>query len=138
MGVYLKTVLIMYAVFHRTEFPIVTITFTGEASTDENFSKYLEETESLYEHKKRFSIIFDARKAALPDLKHQKMQANWIKTNESRMKTYCAGTAYVIVNKAVRAILKMIFTFYPQPQPYQIFSDMASAEVWAREILEKK
>ncbi|MCA1762584.1 MAG: STAS/SEC14 domain-containing protein [Flavobacteriales bacterium] len=128
----------MYARFDLSAFPVVTIAFTGESSTDENFQQYLNETEALYEHKKRFSIIFDARSASLPDLKHQKMQANWIKANESRMKTYCAGTAYVIVNKAVRAILKMIFTFYPQPQPYKIFSDMASAEVWAREVLEKK
>ncbi|HKL03062.1 MAG TPA: hypothetical protein VJ911_05280 [Cryomorphaceae bacterium] len=128
----------MYAVFDRSRFPVVTITFTGESSTEENFNRYLKETESLYEYKKRFSIIFDARSASLPDLKHQKMQANWIKANESRMKTYCAGTAYVIVNKAVRAILKMIFALYPQPQPYKIFSDLASAEVWAREVLEKK
>ncbi|MFN2430791.1 MAG: hypothetical protein ABR574_12295 [Cryomorphaceae bacterium] len=86
----------MYARFDLSAFPVVTIAFTGESSTDENFQQYLNETEALYEHKKRFSIIFDARSASLPDLKHQKMQANWIKANESRMKTYCAGTAYVI------------------------------------------
>ncbi len=45
------------------------------------------------------------------------------------------GTAYVITNIAVRAILKMIFAITPQPVPYGVYSNLADAEEWAMDQL---
>jgi hypothetical protein len=79
-------------------------------------------------------IIFDASKASIPSLSHQKMQANWLKENEELMRNFCSGTAYIIPNAAIRAILKMIFSFQNQPVPYKIFERQAEAEAWVNEL----
>jgi len=119
-----------YADIDKSKFPVVTVTFTGVSSTDGNFKEYLQELESLYDSGEDIAIIFDARKASLPSIKHQKQQASWLSQNENLLKKQCKGTAYVITNRPVRAILKMIFAITPQPVPYKVYSNMDDAEVW--------
>ena len=125
----------LYADIDKSKFPLVTVTFTGVSSTDENFEEYLQGLKSLYDSKTDLAIIFDARHANLPSIKHQKQQAKWLSQNEELLRTFCKGTAYVITSIAVRAILKMIFSITAQPVPYRIFSNMDGAESWVRKKL---
>jgi hypothetical protein len=124
-----------YAIIDESSFPLVRIGFTGLKSTDQNFQAYLDQTQACYRHKKPLAIIFDASNASIPALSHQKMQAKWLKENEDLMKGFCLGTAYIIPNAAIRAILKMIFSFQKQPVPYKIFESQAEAEAWVKEIV---
>jgi len=121
-----------YAVIDESSFPIVRIGFTGSKSTDQNFQSYLDQTKACYNARKPLAIIFDASKASVPSLSHQKMQANWLKENEGLMKNFCAGTAYIIPNAAIRGILKMIFSFQKQPVPYKIFETETEALTWVK------
>jgi hypothetical protein len=123
-----------YAIIDESSFPIIRIGFTGSKSTDQNFQAYLDQTKICYRHGKPLVIIFDASKASIPSLSHQKMQANWLKENEELMRNFCSGTAYIIPNAAIRAILKMIFSFQNQPVPYKIFERQAEAEAWVNEL----
>lgn len=123
-----------YAIIDESDFPIVRIRFTGNKSSDQNFQSYLDQTKACYRFGKRLAIMFDASKAGIPALSHQKMQANWLKENKVMMQDYCVGTAYVIPNVAIRAILKMIFSFQKQPVPYQIFDNEQEAEVWVKSL----
>lgn len=124
-----------YAIIDESEFPIVRIRFTGNKSTDENFQAYLNENTACYRSGKKLAIIFDASKASIPSIRHQKMQADWLKENRKLMENYCAGTAYIIPNSAIRAVLKVIFSFQNQPVPYKIFEDEREAIAWAKQIL---
>jgi len=126
-----------YTTFDTSNFPLVIIAFTGNEATEANFSDYLTKTHQLYDAKEDLAIIFDATHATLPGFKYQKMQADWLKENEALMKNYCQGTAYIIPNLLVRGILKAIFAIQKQPVPYQVFSDYAQAEHWARQQLKK-
>lgn len=119
-----------YAIIDESSFPVIRIGFTGIKSTDQNFQSYLDQTKACYRTGKPLAIIFDASKASIPSLSHQKMQANWLKENEELMRNFCAGTAYIIPNAAIRAILKMIFSFQKQPVPYKIFEKESEAEAW--------
>ena len=119
-----------YAVIDESSFPIVSIRFTGSKSTDQNFQSYLDQTKACYNQRKPLAIIFDASSASIPGLSHQKMQANWLKENEELMKSFCAGTAYIIPNAAIRGILKMIFSFQKQPVPYKIVETETEALTW--------
>ena len=123
-----------YAVIDESSFPIVRIGFTGSKSTDQNFQSYLDQTKACYSYnaRKPLAIIFDASKASVPGLSHQKMQANWLKENEGLMKNLCVGTAYIIPNAAIRGILKMIFSFQKQPVPYKIFETETEALTWVK------
>ncbi|GAB2490415.1 STAS/SEC14 domain-containing protein [Algoriphagus taiwanensis] len=122
------------AIIDESDFPLVYIRFTGNSSTDENFPSYLEKTKACYRHQQPLSIIFDATEATLPSLSHQKMQAQWLKENEELMKEFCRGTAYVIPQAAIRAVLKMIFSFQKQPVPYQIFKTAEEAKSWVSSL----
>jgi len=121
-----------YAIIDESSFPLVRITFTGSKSSDQNFQTYLDQTKACYRHKKKLAIIFDASKATIPALSHQKMQADWLKENKILMQDYCAGTAYFIPNAAIRAILNMIFSFQKQPVPFKIFKTEAEAIDWIK------
>lgn len=121
-----------YAIIDESSFPLVTIRFTGNKSTDQNFKAYLEETKACYRFEKPLSIIFDASNATIPSFSHQKMQANWLKDNMELMTKFCKGTAYVIPNAPIRAILKMIFSFQKQPVPYKIFETTTEAQEWVK------
>lgn len=121
-----------YATIDESEFPLIRIRFTGEKSTDENFQRYLSQTRDCYRHKKKLAIIFDAREAGIPALSHQRMQADWLRENRGLMQDYCQGTAYVIPNKVIRAVLRVIFSLQKQPVPYKIFEKEAEAEKWVR------
>lgn len=123
-----------YATVDESSFPLVTIRFTGNKSTDQNFKAYLEQTKACYRFEKPLAIIFDASDATIPSLSHQKMQANWLKENTQLMTGFCKGTAYVIPNAAIRAILKMIFSFQKQPVPYRIFETTTEAETWVKSL----
>ncbi len=122
----------LYAIIDESSFPIVSVEFTGSKSTDQNFQSYLDQIKACYRNKKQLAIIFDASNASIPGLAHQKMQANWLKENEELMKNFCAGTAYVIPNAAIRGILKMIFSFQKQPVPYKIFEAKQEASNWVK------
>lgn len=124
-----------YATIDTSKFPLVRIRFTGSKSTDQNFREYLNETKACYQVKKRLSIVFDASEATIPSFSHQKMQANWLKENRELMESYCAGTAYIIPNAAIRTILKMIFSLQKQPVPYQVFEKEKEAVAWAKQVL---
>ncbi|MCR9013584.1 STAS/SEC14 domain-containing protein [Aquiflexum gelatinilyticum] len=119
-----------YAIIDESNFPIIRIRFTGHKSTNQNFQNYLDQTKACYRFAKGLAIIFDASDAAIPSLYHQKMQAKWLKENEQLMKDFCAGTAYIIPNAVIRAILKMIFSFQKQPVPYKIFESEPEANAW--------
>jgi hypothetical protein len=125
-----------YAAFDRSDFPLVVIRFTGEKSTDENFKAYLDEMSELYRATENVAIVFDAREANLPDLGHQRMQANWLRENKGVLEERCKGTAYVITKVAVRTVLRMIFTLYRQPVPYKVFGNMKEARAWAKNRLQ--
>lgn len=124
-----------YAIVDESSFPLVNIRFTGNKSTEENFQAYLNQVKACYRKQETLSLIFDASTASVPSFSHQKMQAQWLKENESLMKSYCVGTAYIIPSPLIRAILKMIFSLQKQPVPYKIFETKAEGLTWAKERL---
>ncbi len=124
-----------YATVSTTDFPIINVTFTGEPANDENFLLYLREVKNSYDRQSKLAILFDATKAVFPGMALQKMQAQWLKDNTAMMQNYCVGTAYVIPNVVIRNVLKAIFLLQPQPVPYLVCDDKATALAWAQNQL---
>lgn len=124
-----------YAQIDESRFPLVSIRFSGTASSDQNFAQYLADNLSIYRHQKTLAIVFDARKASAPGLRHLRMQAQWLKENKALMQAYCRGTAYVIPQPALRAVLQVIFKLQAQPVPYRLFAEVEEAEAWALELI---
>lgn len=126
-----------YATFDEGQFPIVTITFTGTKSTDDNFRNYLNRIRNIYHKQMRFVLIFDATNASIPGVKHQLMQASWLKENNELIERYCLGTVYIISNVLVRGILRSIFALQKQPCPYIVVEKRGDASVFVEEKFAK-
>lgn len=124
-----------YADFDRTEFPLITIHFTGEKETPENFEVYLQELGKNYEHKKDLALIFELTKAPVPNVSYQLKQASWMKENDALIKQYCKGVAYVIPSMILRGVLKFIFSVQKNPVPFKVFSNYADGKQWASSLL---
>jgi len=89
----------------------------------------------IYDRKTPFLLIFDATNASLPGLKHQLMQANWLKEPNDLIKKYCQGTVYIISNALVRGVLRSIFVLQKQPCPYIVVEQKTTAETFIEEKL---
>ncbi len=126
-----------YATFDATQFPVVVVTFTGVAATDDNFEAYLNQLHDAYERETPFAYLFDAGEAVLPGLKYQRMQAQWLKDHRKLMQSYCRGTAYHIPNPIIRTALKGIFAFQQQPVPYKIAGSFEEALQWCKNQAEE-
>ena len=121
-----------YADFDRSTFPLITVTFTGTKETPENFKSYLDGLLANYDRKEQFSLVFDASKASTPNPAYQQKQARWMKENESLIKTYCKGVAYVIPNPLLRGVLKFIFAVQKNPVPFKVVAKKEDGIQWAK------
>jgi hypothetical protein len=122
-----------YALFDRSGFPLITVTFTGERETPENFQAYLNGLLENYDRQEPFSLVFDASQAATPNPTYQLKQAQWMKAHEALIKAHCRGVAYVVPNPILRQVLKLIFRLQANPVPFQVFSSLDQGKNWALE-----
>ncbi len=124
-----------YVIFDRSEYPLIKMTFTGEAANDESFAAYLKGLKDNYKRKEKIALLFDASNAGLPSLKYQKQMARWMKSNDGLIKEYCIGIAYVVPQSMIRGALKMIFKFFNNPVPFEVCENEEEAKAWLNEKL---
>jgi hypothetical protein len=123
-----------FAQFDRSAFPLITVTFTGEKETPENFEQYLKGLYQNYERKQPFSLVFDATNAPVPNLTYQQKQATWMNKHKELIETYCRGVAYVMPNLILRNVLKVIFGLQRNPVPFKVFSSLEEGTEWADKL----
>lgn len=124
-----------YASFDRSNFPVITIRFSGAKATPENFAFYLDELERNYERQESIVIIFDAREGLPLNPMYQQKQAQWMKQYEPMIKQFCKGIAFVIPNLLMRNTLKLIFSIHRNPVPFKVFSTMEEGVEWSRSLI---
>ncbi len=118
--------------------PIFMVVHEGQL-TDQEFADYLAETErSLYgpESRKRV-LIQDARNAGQSPPTQRKMQAEWLKKHEARLRNIALGTAFVIDSALVRGILTAILWLQPLPMPHEVCGTIEEALDWADKRLKE-
>jgi hypothetical protein len=127
-----------YAIIERRRFPLITVTFTGERETPENFEKYLHALEKNYQPKEPIALVFDASDAPIPGRPYQKLQADWMTKHQSTIKSFCLGVAYIAPNPLLRPVLRIIFSMQKNPTEFKVFANLKSGEEWAKRRLEKR
>jgi hypothetical protein len=126
-----------YAQFHRQDFPLIAIEFTGQKETPENFAAYLQELEANYQAKKELALVFDARQALPLNPTYQAKQARWMYQNQAIIKKYCRGIAYVVPQPFLRKVLQLIFKISPNPVTFKVFKTYQDGLTWAKNQLEE-
>ncbi|QNL20438.1 STAS/SEC14 domain-containing protein [Hyphobacterium sp. CCMP332] len=124
-----------YVSFDRSQYPLIKMTFTGEAANDESFAAYLKGLKDNYNRKEKIALLFDASNAGLPSLKYQKQMAGWMKDNNALIKKYCIGIAYIVPQTMIRGALKMIFKFFNNPVPFEVCENEQAAIAWLNDGL---
>lgn len=119
-----------YYMMDESTWPVVTVKFMDSA-TDDEFDAYLRSLEALYDREKPFAIVFDARDASYLPREYRKRQAQWIDENESQIREYLTGTAYVIPSAVLRGVLRAIFALRDQPAEYVVTESLEDAHEWA-------
>ncbi|MEQ8520454.1 MAG: STAS/SEC14 domain-containing protein [Cytophagales bacterium] len=124
-----------YVSFDRSQYPLIKMTFTGEAANDESFAAYLKGLKDNYKRKEKIALLFDASNAGLPSLKYQKQMAGWMKENNTLIKKYCIGIAYVVPQAMIRGALRVIFKIFNNPVPFEVFDNEEKAKGWLNDGL---
>jgi hypothetical protein len=115
----------------ESRFPIVVVTFTGNA-TDAEFSDYLASMTAMMVRRGTHNVtILDARKSGVTPPKQRKMQGEWLKANKERLERQSLGSAFVIDSPLVRGVLTAILWIAPMPQAHIVVSTIEEAEAWA-------
>ncbi len=126
-----------YAIIDDSNLPALQINFTGHQPCPENFRVYLEDLTKAYENKPGFVAVFDAQNAPYPDLTCQKMMADWLKKNKEMIAEKCLGTAYIMEDEKLKAVLDVVLSMQSQPVPYRIFSNLQEAKIWTEHLIAK-
>ena len=127
-----------YAKIDTSGYPIVKVTYAPQEPTLEEFDAYLSSMEALYDDYSDFVIIMDASSTKYLSSELRIRQGNWMKKNESKMKTQVLGIVFIIPSAIVRMILNGIFLIQKLPVPYSVSSNMEEANKWAHEKLSVK
>lgn len=117
--------------------PIFMVHYEG-LLPDDGFRDYLAQVErTLYgpEGKKRV-LIHDARAAGPSPPTQRKMQAEWLKKHDARLREITLGSVFVIDSTLVRGILTAILWLQPLPMPHEVCSSVEEGLDWALKRLE--
>ena len=120
-----------FAIIDQEEHPLVSITYTGTAPTDQSMLAFLQAHKSVLSAG-RVAVLLDSRAAKIPPAQIQKQQADWLIENSELIRKSCIGKAYVVSDYNARNVLEHLLERQPPPVPYLVTDSLVEAEVWLR------
>jgi len=112
--------------------PIFMVVHEG-VLTDREFKDYLRDVErTLYGPDAKMRVLVqDARTSGQVPAIQRKMQADWLKQHEARLRDLTLGSAFVIDSALVRGLLTAILWLQPLPMPHEVCATIEGALDWA-------
>ncbi|MBC8069974.1 MAG: hypothetical protein IAG13_16670 [Deltaproteobacteria bacterium] len=116
-------------------FPLVVIRMSA-APTDDDFQRYLGRCEALMVGDQLYSIVLVAMAhAPMPQTRHARAQATWMKAHDARIARHIASMAFVLPSPLVRGVLRAVLQMQPLPVEHRVFRGEAEATAWSDERL---
>jgi len=130
-----------FARFDVSEYPYVTVCYTGGPSTDEDMQAYLDEFEALLiaakdlsasDESQKIRFIFELRSINfLQVLHHLGKQADFVKMiSKTGLVHSIAGTAIIISSDIARRVVQMVLDMVTLQKPHKTFDVRESARKW--------
>jgi len=130
-----------FARFDVSEYPYVTVYYTGGPSSDEDMQAYLDEFEALLiaakdlsktDESQKIRFIFELRSINfLQVLRHMGKQADFVKMiAETGLVHSIAGTAIIISSDIARRVVQMVLDMVTLQKPHKTFDVRESARKW--------
>ena len=104
----------MSFIFNTDNFPLVKVIFNGQIKTDEEFNRFTDLWESLYDKKTPFTMVFDTKKMKIPKLKYSIKLSDFIKKKLKKKNPQYLQKSYIIIKKRI-VIFLLDFIFIIQP-----------------------
>lgn len=115
--------------FDVSRHPVVQVRFSG-ALEDAEMLRYLEDMDRVLQRREMYGAIFDARDVTSVSPKQRRIQADWLEKNESLLRDYAAGYAFVITSQLIRGVLTAILWLKPMPSEHVVVATVEEAERW--------
>ncbi|MFO0694585.1 MAG: hypothetical protein U0230_13575 [Polyangiales bacterium] len=125
----------MAYVVDRAREPLVVIRYEGGVD-DSEFRAYLAQYEALVAAGRRYTVIFDARRASVPNAVQRRMQAQFLEARAGDLSRLCLGGAFVIASPLIRGALTAILFLTPLPFEHVVVPTLEDGERWALARLE--
>ena len=116
--------------FDESGWPVVVVHFEG-STTDDEFVAYLERLNELLARKQSYAIVLNATHAHFTPLRHQRMQADWLRHHKGELTQLSAGIAFVFAVRIFRLVVTGVFMLQPPPAPHRVCATLADGVRWA-------
>jgi hypothetical protein len=100
----------------QSGFPLITYMYDGPLSPAE-LAAYFSEQQALIDQGKRYAVVCDMSRGAVPPPAQRAAQAHWEKQNTEALRAMCLGVAFVVPNPIIRGAV-IAFSWMRSP-PYE-------------------
>jgi len=118
-----------YTLYREAE-SIVLLRCSGVLS-NEAFQSYLAQFDALLAAARPYALILDLRQVAVPNAVQRKLQADWMRDHEPKLRALCRGGAFVIQSTPIRGVMTAILWLQPMPFDYVVVATIDEAVSWA-------
>lgn len=129
----------MFAVFDRTNFPIVKVKFNEGPNSDEEFDDFLNQWTQLYEERNDFTFLFETMDMRNPHIKYAIKMSQFIKRLKNNDHQYLQKSIILINNNKIKYLLDFIFMIQSPVAPiyiYNISNDNFDIETGLTDMIE--
>ena len=118
--------------------PIYRWTFPREATDEELMACLLARDDWAFRVRYHFAWIIDLSNITSAPATQRRALANHLKHYEEFSERWNAGSALVVPSRWLRGVVTAVFWISPPKYPHETFSELGTAEHWARERLAAK
>ena len=118
----------------ESRWPLVVVTFDGDA-TDDEYRAYMNERTAQLARREKHATILDGRTCGAMPPSQRKMQADWQREHAELVRQYTLGLAFLIQSPVLRGVLTAVLWMQPLSAPHHVAGTWPEAERWTIERL---
>jgi len=111
----------------RSGFPLIHYVYDGPLTPAE-LATYFAEQQALIEEGKRYAVVCDMSRGAVPPPAQRAAQAQWEKEHSGALQALCLGVVFVVPNPLIRGAVTAFSWMRSSPYEYKFCSTRAEAE----------
>ena len=112
---------------------LVKVVFDGTPENDEDAIAYFTTIEKIYEEKKSFLILYDARDIGVVSPRHINLQVQFIKKNRQHTLKFVTRGAILMKSRVAQKMLQLVFMFRTPAPQFKTFNESDRADAYLRD-----
>jgi hypothetical protein len=121
--------------YDEAEWPIVLVTMPKEELNDADLLRHIDKLSAYSRRGRAFAQVIDVRTASSLSARARRIVAERMDHDEEAYPGVLRGVAIVLATPLHRGIFKAISWLSRKPRPFEAFSEVEAARVWARQLV---